>query len=437
MNRTEDEDATIVSAMSKDVNSAETAPAPAPMGSELWTKIQGVCAEDTQLFAKVEEHLNWEGAELCGTAFRDLKELDFRRKQGRTVKRLLELEPCLSHTIVLDDDAGGEGEGEGDGGGGGGSGSGGAMSAVADDSPLPRNSSVRAKKRRKRIKTIGQMLYNISRNRFICTDPVAKRAAQRIAQFCFARLFRATRREQGICYFVPWKATNQQDCVTLCDIDTIPRPFFLSMPTMNEKGKIHHYAFDVRSLWYMLGEGAANPFTNKPFLETERKRVEMRVQRLERMGYSCALAEPAATASVNIGQQQQLRIVSLCQQLDKLVALTNVEWIRALSAPLLGEWWRHVEDIINWRSELPPAVRAKVVPNNVIFNQASKLALHVLGNNRDNVFDFVMRQMECLLRDSADDEHRALGAMYILTGLCCSSEGARTTLPWLYQPPNE
>lgn len=377
-----------------------------------WNAIHAACSDDHLFMASLVHRLKWSDGTLCGVPFMDLREVDMRRTTGRRLKCVLE------------------------------------VTAHAHDTPPCRSIAAQTRRRRKTLREVGRLLYQVGRGRFIREDARGSMAASCIASACQTWWRNAVRRRQGICTFVPGMATNQQDCVTLSDVASIPTRFFVSLPSINAMGKRYHYAFDVRSLWYMMQQGSVHPYTNEPFTAADQSRVNLRIQVLQAMGVSCQHeedhAESASTATVvsqqlppqqQQQQQQKKRVVTLCQQLDKLVALTNVDWILSLTTPLLYEWWLHVEDIINWRSELQASVRAKVMPNPHLFNAASKHALQHLSNH-DRVFDFVIAQMESLLREAVDDEHRALGAMYVMTGLCCCSEAARCTLPWLYQPPS-
>lgn len=390
-----------------------------------WTQIAGVCNDDQSLLSKIEDNLDWDAGELCGMLFLSLEEVDFRRKSGRQMKKMLLEEPVEGEGSdkIVDD------------------------SFAAEEKCTKRKPALGLNTRRKRIKTVGRILYGISRLHWISTDSSARSAAARVTRFCIACYNRSTRRTRGILYYVPHLAANQQDCVTLCDISTIPKRYFFSVATdiPTKIGTKVYYAFDIRSLYHLILSGAPNPFTQSTFEESVCTSVKKRIEALKRLGYSVEMDSDDSDGGDGIGdvvenvssveQQRRLRVCALCQKLDKLVALTNIEWIMSLNLQQLVEWWAQVEDIVNWRSELTSEVRAKVVPGNAIFNTASKHALQAL-HGRDAVFMFVIDQMEKLVCEPEDMEHQSLGAMYVLTGLCCCSEGARITLPWLYQPPN-
>lgn len=372
-----------------------------PMTSEMESirsQVEKLCGEDDHLKTSVVAQIDWKEAQMCGLPFDDLKFLDFRRRSGRKVKRML----CI------------------------------------DDGDAPDAMDKMQRKRVRRIKAVGKLLFNSSYRHQFAYDEFKSAAASRISRWVAARWAQHVRREKGICFYAPGLSINELDCVTMCDIRAIPRTYFISMSFEDPvPGTIFYYSFDIRQLHYMIEQGMDNPYTGVAFSPSTRQRVQRRIDRLTALGYCCTPPHEAPDGDVPKKTAAQLmrdRVIKLCQQFDK-VALTNIDWILDLTAAKLKEWWIFVEDIINWRSEITPDTRAKVVPGGTIFQIQQKSQLQATVGYNDT-FLFVMGQMEHLANDAAESQDRALGAMYALTGLTICSEAARVALPWLYQPPN-
>ena len=364
-------------------------------------QVDKICGEDDQLKANVAAQIDWGAAKMCGLSFDELHSLDFRRRSGRKIKRML----CIEDTD--------------------------APEALGVPEHVQR-------KRVRRIKAVGKLLYGSLHRCPFTYGTVEVTMAHRISRWVAMQWARRVRRERGICFYAPHLSINGVDCVTMCDICTIPRTYFISM-TIDDPtpGVPLYYSFDIRQLNYMIEQNMDNPYTGIAFTPTTIQYVQQRIVRLKALGYCCASPHQvldANTPKKTAAQLKRDRVIELCQQFDK-VALTNTDWVLDLTTAQLKEWWVYVEDVINWRSEITPETRAKVVPGGAIFQTAQKTQLQAAVGYA-GTFEFVVGQMEHLVNDAEQAEDRALGAMYALTGLTICCEPARIALPWLYQPPN-
>ena len=127
------------------------------------------------------------------------------------------------------------------------------------------------------------------------------------------------------------------------------------------------------------------------------------------------------------------RVQEIFMEIDQLGNYTDVEWFQSLSKRRLYILYGHLFENWRYRSRLPLQVKARICPLGDPF-------LHVMPNridlgeiSRQEMMDGCITVMENMIYTAFDIEDRKLGALHFLTALTAVSDGARETLPWLYE----
>ena len=118
-------------------------------------------------------------------------------------------------------------------------------------------------------------------------------------------------------------------------------------------------------------------------------------------------------------------------ELDSYAGGTNIDWFLNLSSNQLKLYYKVLEDIWNYRSELSHSRKNEIVPNKKMFT----ISVHSFYNlnEKRKMRKIILNEIEKLVSTAPKREDRVLGSYYTLIGLVEVSPQVATALPWLVQ----
>ena len=140
--------------------------------------------------------------------------------------------------------------------------------------------------------------------------------------------------------------------------------------------------------------------------------------------------------AVKITKEQRMnqRVISVFQKIDELDTYaggTSIDWFLNLSGSQLKLYYKVLEDIWNYRSELSLSRKNEIVPNKIMF----PISVHNFYNLNDKhkMRKIMLNEMDKLVSSAPRREDKVLGCYYTLIGLVEVSQQVANALPWLVQ----
>jgi len=229
-------------------------------------------------------------------------------------------------------------------------------------------------------------------------------------------------KQKGKLFYTSFRWSNDLDPVSLESVSNIPNMYIFLLDT---------FMFDIRQLSQLIDRNISHPFLNIPFTSLQKQNIQKRWKRLLNMGYKNT---QTPISEKNMSNDQ--RALTIFQKIDRLGYVTDISWYTNMSVPDLRKWYINAEDIWNYRAELTSQVKHAIVPNvTPLFKYIHEMKSST-SIDENAIHKYVLDAMDNLVSKASKIEDQSLGAMYILTALTEVSQGARETMPWLYQPPN-
>ena len=128
------------------------------------------------------------------------------------------------------------------------------------------------------------------------------------------------------------------------------------------------------------------------------------------------------------------RVIKVFQKIDQLETYaggTNINWFLNLSKIQLKEYYKVLEDIWNYRSELSSQRKNIIVPDNIMFPMTVENFYKL--NEKNKLRKIILKEMDKLVDSAHTREDKILGSYYVLIGLVEVSNEVAESLPWLVQ----
>ena len=128
------------------------------------------------------------------------------------------------------------------------------------------------------------------------------------------------------------------------------------------------------------------------------------------------------------------RVISVFQKIDELDTYaggTSIDWFLNLSGNQLKLYYKVLEDIWNYRSELSNSRKNEIVPDKKMFPITVPHFYNL--NDKHKMRKIVLTEMDKLVSTAPKREDRVLGCYYTLIGLVEVSQQVANALPWLVQ----
>ena len=242
------------------------------------------------------------------------------------------------------------------------------------------------------------------------------------------RLFKLRHSYKGVGFFIKELCNNQTDFYSLSDIIDIPDKFFFSYRDIDN----FVYAFDIRSFKKLIENGGQNPYNRRNLPEKAIVMMEKRLELMKR--HKISIADDDDGIQLTEQQKLNMAVITVFQKIDDLNTAaggTDMDWFLNLPITHLKIFYKELEDIWNYRAELTPTIKSRIVPANNIFKKSVNDIYHIHDINK--IRYFLLEEIDKLVSSGLTDEDKNLGALWVLTTLTMVSPDCASALPWLIQ----
>ena len=220
------------------------------------------------------------------------------------------------------------------------------------------------------------------------------------------------------------KCNNQDDFLTFEPICDIPDKYFFSFKDKDN----FIYGFDIRSFHKLIESNMTNPYNRNEIPEVAKKNLEKLINNPK---YKLEEIQKTEITGEQKMKQNVIKVFQKIDQLDTYAGGTNINWFINLSRIQLREYYKVLEDIWNYRSELSTTRKNMIVPNKKMF--PISVPTFYKMNEKNKMRKIVLQEMDKLVDSASTREDKILGSYYVLIGLVEVSTAAADSLPWLVQ----
>ena len=221
------------------------------------------------------------------------------------------------------------------------------------------------------------------------------------------------------------KCSNQEDFYTLDNIMDLEDKYFFSY-----REDKHVYFFDIRSFGKLLKNDGKNPYTRNDIPEEAKTMFYKRIEHLKKNN----IVIDEIVEKLSKEQIFNNRILTVFQKIDMLNVIAggvDIKWFTDLNMLQLKMYYKILEDIWNYRTQLPPQKKQEIVPNVSMFPYR---VMDVYNLNKKRLIQkILLKEIDKLVSSADSDEDKRTGAYLVLTGLVEVSIPCMEALPWLVQ----
>ena len=226
------------------------------------------------------------------------------------------------------------------------------------------------------------------------------------------------------------KCVNDTDFLTFKPLKNIPFHQFYSFK--DKDGFI--YGFDICSIYNMLCE---NSYIKNPYNRNDLpKNIIYNIKKIVKLGKILKLPLKIKIENdindLSFRKKTELRAIQVFQKFDNMGFITDSNWIMRLSRGRVVRYLRELEDVWNYRTQIPNETKIKILPpNGVLFpGNVSQLC-----SSKSELYlkNLILDSIEKLTTKGIDEESRSLGGFYALGTITIVSTSAANSLPWLYE----
>ena len=221
------------------------------------------------------------------------------------------------------------------------------------------------------------------------------------------------------------KCSNQEDFYTLDNIMELEDKYFFSY-----REDKHIYFFDIRSFRKLLKNDGKNPYTRTDIPEEAINMFNKRIEQLKENN----IVIDEIVEKLSKEQIFNNRVLTVFQKIDLLNVIAggvDIKWFTDLNILQLKMYYKVLEDIWNYRTQLPPQKKQEIVPNESMFPYR---VMDVYNLNKKRLIQkILLKEIDKLVSSAENDEDKRTGAYLVLTGLVEVSIPCMEALPWLVQ----
>lgn len=229
---------------------------------------------------------------------------------------------------------------------------------------------------------------------------------------------------RGTGYFNNYLCKNEEDFFSMEKISNIPKVYLFTYVDSNN----NIWGFDARSFRKLILTNKQNPYTRESINDNILLHFNELIKHIKSLKY------PIYYESELLDPNQLFndRVLTIFQKIDTLnVAAggTDPDWFKNLDLVQLKSFYKHLEDIWNYRAELSNADKMKIVPDNNIF----RINMNFITNlkNKQQLQNIILEEIDKLISSSLDVNSKSMGAYYVLIALCEVSSTCANCMPWL------
>lgn len=229
---------------------------------------------------------------------------------------------------------------------------------------------------------------------------------------------------RGPAYLNRKLCNNADDFLTFEEIENIPNKYFFSFKDKDN----FIYGFDIRSFKKLIECKMDNPYNRN---KIPKHAISNLKNLISNPKYQLVEIQ---NGKITKEQRMNQRVISVFQKIDELDTYaggTSIDWFLNLSGNQLKLYYKVLEDIWNYRSELSNSRKNEIVPNKKMFPITVPHFYNL--NDKHKMRKIVLAEMDKLVSTAPKREDRVLGCYYTLIGLVEVSQQVANALPWLVQ----
>lgn len=203
------------------------------------------------------------------------------------------------------------------------------------------------------------------------------------------------------------KCNNDEDFYTYTPKEEIEDIYFFSY-----KDSQHNvWCFDIRSLKKLIDMNYDNPYTTEEIPNNIKCLVKNYMNKLIKQGILEKIVDTTVRDRETAVKQ---KLVDIFSQIEFCGYSCDIQWILSLNIHNLRNLYRKLEDIWNYRANLPEPVKISIAPpDGRLFTQH----VHdVMSSSKIEVLEIITSNIHKILNAHTPDDMR-LGFMYFLVGL--------------------
>ena len=238
----------------------------------------------------------------------------------------------------------------------------------------------------------------------------------------------------GPAYYNQKISNNSFDFFSYQDINLIPLEFLFSYKDIDN----FVYTFDIRSLDKLFSSGSKeNPFNRQLLPQRVIEIVQKRIHQLknETLKKKRNLQDSVISLKkkkCNSSEEMiaiKTRAVDIFQRMDQLDQYTNVSWFCDLNLKQLKNFYRFLEDIWNYRTQISSEQKKRISKNGDVCAIPVYKILRI--KKITELQTIILDQIELLVTGGETREEQILGCLYVLTAFAETSPKIAECLPWL------
>lgn len=200
---------------------------------------------------------------------------------------------------------------------------------------------------------------------------------------------------------------NLEDFYTYDPINDIPHVFFY----IYTDEKDFKWGFDIRSLDKLIKNSKFNPYTMEQLPEEIISDIRKKIELLHKTKQFKPLENDIKKTKK---EEVNLRLIDICSEIERSGRSCNIEWIKSLSIHNLRKFYRQLEDIWNYRSQLSTESKYRICPDGQIFR--TPISEIAIINNKLSLMDIITKDIYKFTQCPLESD-KNLGYMYTLIAL--------------------
>jgi hypothetical protein len=228
--------------------------------------------------------------------------------------------------------------------------------------------------------------------------------------------------------------TNSTDFITMEPIKDINSSQFISYKDTDN----FIYGFDIVSLHNLIFKNKnnleiKNPYNRQNIPDNILKNIKTLIRLSKILNVKINFEIEDDSFHISSEKVTELRVVSLCQNIDALGNYSNPEWFLSLNKNQIIKFMRELIDIWNYRAQISIETKRSICPPvGDPFRNFSMVFIHV-ETNVSVIKKVILEVLEKFVNSGINRDSKSLGSYYILGALTLVNENAANAYPWLFQ----
>ena len=220
---------------------------------------------------------------------------------------------------------------------------------------------------------------------------------------------------RGIC-------NNDEDFYTYDPKNEIEDKYFFSY-----KDSSNYWCFDIRSLKKLIDMNYGNPYTTEPIPDIIKQKVNILICKLVLQNIPVVIDNTISSDRKVLVKQ---KFVDIFSQIEVSGYSCNIEWVLNLSVSRLKRLYRELEDIWNYRANLPQHIKRNIVPPD---GRLCVMPVHdyMLCNHKVELLEILANELMKIM-GAVSTSDMNLGFMYFIMALSIVNQNCLMIHPWVH-----